>query len=329
MVASFARTLRRRVLTPSTSETRLSVRGFTAKNEASKELLETVGISFLTGYGDAVECPTPEQTAVRLAELSRQFRGFAYEGAGMGYAMLDGLPFGHSRHVAEFLAGPAADQVYITYVGVGWALARLPRFRWRAATAGTTDPLLRWLVLDGYGFHQAYFHTRKYVHEQFAEVDFPWPVDAPPGYPNRVIDQGVGRAIWFVAGSDPDVAATLIDGFAESRRSDLYAGVGLAATYAGGVDGDELRVLREHAGTHRAALAQGSAFAAEAREYAGLSIPHTELAVRVLCGTSAADAAAITHKARVDLVAEGDEPVYETWRRRIADEIEARKGSTR
>jgi hypothetical protein len=307
----------------------MSVRGFTAKNDAAEELLETVGVSFLTGYGHAVECPTPEQTAVRIAALSMQFRGFAYEGAGMGYAMLDGLPFGHSRHVAEFLAGPAADQVYITYVGVGWALARLPRFRWRAATAGTTDPLLRWLVLDGYGFHQAYFHTRKYVHEQYTEVAFPWPADAPAGYANRVIDQGVGRAIWFVAGSDPDVAATLISRFDESRHSDLYAGVGLAATYAGGVDDDELRVLRDHAGRHGDALAQGSAFAAEARAFAGIVIPQTELATRVLCGTSAVDAAEITHRTRENLVPDGDEPVYETWRLRITEQLKARRGTRR
>ena len=30
-----------------------------------------------------------------------------------------------------------------------------------------SDPLLGWLAIDGYGFHQAYFHTARYVGEQY------------------------------------------------------------------------------------------------------------------------------------------------------------------
>ena len=73
----------------------------------------------------------------------------------MGWGIRDGLPFGHSHHVTDFLSSRAESHVYMVYVGVGWAMARLPRFRWRRVTVA--DPLMRWLVLDGFGFHQAYY----------------------------------------------------------------------------------------------------------------------------------------------------------------------------
>lgn len=173
--------LRRRIITPSSSATKLDVRGFHRKNPAAVELLETVGESFLTGYAAAAEARTPAEAEPALEAVRPQFRGFAYEGAAMALAVLDALPGGRSDRVQTFLAGRGADHVYMAYVGVGWAMARVPRFRWSKLYA--PDPLLRWLALDGYGFHQAYFRTRRYVHEQYQEPDFPWPADGPAGTP--------------------------------------------------------------------------------------------------------------------------------------------------
>lgn len=204
------------------------------------------------------------------------------------------------------------------------------------------DPLLLWLVHDGYGFHQAYFHTRRYVHEQYREPRFTW----PPGYESyaaRAIDQGIGRALWFVGGTDVDRVTSLIDGFPAARRPDLYAGTGLAATYAGGAGEPELRELRRRAGEHAPQLAQGSAFAAEARIRAGLLNPHNELAAHVLCGTSAQRAATLCRETRPAPPAPaspvpaspvpaspvpGAVPAYETWRARIADSLHSYGGVT-
>ncbi len=194
------RALRQRVLTPNESETRLDVRGFHVKDGPSRDRLETVGRSFLTGYGHAAEAPEPSAAEAHLERVPRQFRGFAYEGAAMGFAVRDALPFGRHDHVARFLAGRGDDHIYMAYIGVGWAMARMPRFTRPRLYA--PDPLLRWLVLDGYGFHQAYFRTRRYVHEQYQDPAFPWPAGGPSGYANRVIDQGIGRALWFVGGTD-------------------------------------------------------------------------------------------------------------------------------
>jgi hypothetical protein len=252
------------------------------------------------------------------------FRGFAYEGATMGFAVRDGLPGGRGTNVARFLAGRADAHVYMAYVGVGWAMARLPRFRWSRLHA--PDPLLRWLVLDGFGFHQAYFRTRQYVHEQYQEPRFPWPADGPQWYVDRVIDQGIGRAMWFVGGADAQHVTDLLDRFPAHRRPDLYSGAGLAATYAGGAGAEELRWFWDHAGDYRPQVAQGSAFAAGARVRAGLVVPHTEVATEVFCGTSAASAWELTERTLPDGPAADGTPAYEVWRQRLADQVVSVRG---
>lgn len=313
------RALRRKILTPNVSATSLEKRGFHRKDPESQALLEKIGTLFLTGYAHAVEASSVADAEARLATIEPRFRGFAYEGAGMGYGMLDGLPFGHRHHNDDFLAGPAADQIYIVYCGIGWAMARLPKFRWPAADS--LDPLLRWLVLDGYGFHQAYFHTRKYVHEHYQDPDFPWPGDESRAYANRAIDQGIGRALWFVGCTDVDEVVSLLSRFPAERHGDLWAGVGLASTYACGANEDDLVRLSALAGEFRPQLAQGSAFASEARVRADLVIEQTRCASQVLTGTDPLKAAQVSVEARPERVENSALPSYELWRQRTADEL--------
>src|SRR6185436_10369271 len=111
-------------------------------------------------------------------------------------------------------------------------------------------------------------------------------------------DQGLGRSLWFSRGMDATAIARAIALFAAERRADLWSGVGLAAAYAGGVDEAELGALRKQGAGFEAQLAQGAAFAAEARERAGNAAPHTTLACEVLCGTSPARAAEIVRAER-------------------------------
>src|SRR5262245_18908085 len=114
--------------------------------------LEAIGGGFLAGYRAALEEEDPEALAVRLARIDPELWGFAYEGAGLGLCLLDSL-MPRWRRFNAFLRGPGAGQPYLLLVGAGWLLARLPvsphRFLARF------DPFLRWLVLDGFGFHEA------------------------------------------------------------------------------------------------------------------------------------------------------------------------------
>ncbi|WP_433202024.1 DUF1702 family protein [Dactylosporangium sp. CS-047395] len=319
--------LRRALLTPNVKETTMAVRGFHVKNDTGRDLLETVGKSFLDGFAEAAEARTVQDVVAPLADVPVRFRGFAYEGAGMAFAIRDATGLGRGLTRA-FLEGPGQPHIYMAYVGVGWAMARLPRPLWRGLYA--PDPLLRWLVLDGYGFHQAYFQTSRYVFEQYRHTNFPWPSGGPGWYADRVIDQGVGRAMWFVGGADPQLVARMIDRFAEDRRADLYAGAGLAATYAGAAGEDELRDFRERAGQYRPELAQGCAFAAAARVKADLLMPHNSLATQVFCGTTPQEASDITDvtleqpgTAPAGTTVRPGTPEYELWRQRIAGQFVA------
>jgi hypothetical protein len=217
---------------------------------------------------------------------------------------------GRRERWRTFLDGVGSKHAYMVHVGAGWAAARL-----RASTArfvSPRDPLLRWLVLDGMGFHEGYFHPQRTVAAMFRPSRI-------RGYALRAFDQGLGRSLWFVECADPARIAAAIARFDAERMSDLWAGVGLAAAYAGGVFASDLHALQMNAAPFAADLAQGAAFAAEARERAGNPAPHTELACSILCGLPAREAAAITVDARETLASEDGAPDYDIWRRNVRD----------
>jgi hypothetical protein len=172
------------------------------------------------------------------------------------------------------------------------------------------DNLLGWLTVDGYGFHEGYFHARHYVEQQAVHRRL-------SGYAHRVFDQGLGRSLWFVDGADVARIPKTIATFPPSRHADLWSGVGLACSYAGGVAQAAIEDLRQAAGPYLPHLAQGAVFAASARQRAGNPAPQTDLACNILCGLSPCAAAVIADKALVDIPSDGAEPAYQVWRRRI------------
>src|SRR5947208_1262238 len=76
--------------------------------------------------------------------------------------------------------------------------------------AGVTyHPTMSWLAVDGYGFDRAYFDTKRWVDEQAEPVPYPWA--GRPDYFPRAFDQGVGRALWFIHGGDPQAVADAVN----------------------------------------------------------------------------------------------------------------------
>lgn len=310
------KTLLRSFLRIDVAETRYVRRGFRGGDAQAIANIEAVGAAFLQGYHGALDSVSVAATIARLETTDAPFRGFRYEGAAMALYLLDRLLPGTRDRFDTFIADRGADHIYMAYVGAGWAHARLP-FGLRGALA-RRDPLLRWLMLDGYGFHQGFFHWRSAV-EGAQRV--PWRVR---GYARRAFDQGLGRSLWFVDGHEPDRVAATIARFPPSRHADLWAGVGLAATYAGGAPAVSLQRLPVCAGTYRGWLAQGSAFAAAARRRAGNVVPHTDEACRVFCGGDAQTVAALVDSVRLDLPPDdANQPAYEIWRRRTRDGVVA------
>jgi hypothetical protein len=304
--------MRCRIFLPDQSEVTWEGRGFYAPDALRQANLEKVVEKFLEGFAYAMGGRSLPDIESALEMIEPTFRGFAYEGCAMGFAVRDGIAPVNRHWVRDLLASRGAAHIYMAYIGVGWAMARLPRIRWRAIAP--RDPLLRWLALDGYGFHQAFFHTKKYVEGQYQGPIPGW----SSSYAGRATDQGIGRALWFVNGSDVARVADTIGGFAPSRQADLWSGAALASVYAGGAEAGELEEMVRLAGPYRSNAAQGAAFAAGARVLAGLVTPGTELGVKVHCGMSAAEAAAVTDEARLGLPeSDGSVPIFEVWRERI------------
>ena len=289
-------------------ETRFDSRGFEGGDRRVRERIEQIGASFVEGYHAALLDDEPERLAERLRQFPAELQGFIFEGAGMGLVISDFVSPWRASRFREFLAGPGEPHAYMIHVGAGWALARLPVRLERAAQA--YDPLLRWLALDGYGFHQGYFQWRRFV----AQREIPKNLSA---YGRCAFDQGLGRSLWFVKAGDPGRIAAAISEFDPPRRTHLWGGVGLACAYAGGVDASALEALRDLSGGFLPALRQGAAFAAKARLRAGNPAEHTELACGIVCGCDASRAAAMTDQALEGLPADGELPAYELWRQRI------------
>lgn len=245
----------------------------------------------------------------RLNAIDAELRGIAYEGAGMGLMLLDSL-FPWKKRLRAFLDGPGAPYRCLVYIGAGLVLPRMPRDPERLMAR--QDPLLRWFVMDGYGFYEGFFSWRQTVGEHAIPVRL-------HGYSRRAFDQGLGRSFWFSTGANVDRIIATLGGFPADRQPDLWSGIGLACAYAAGVmDKEAIKRLNEAAGSHRAHLAAGAAMASMFREESGDPAPHTDLACDVVwCGRDGHEVARIVDRARQDLPADGAEPAYEVWRQRI------------
>ncbi|MFN0008093.1 MAG: DUF1702 family protein [Planctomycetota bacterium] len=301
------RWLRQRSLTIPRDEVSFERRRFACRDSRARERLERAAGAVLDGYHAALEAEEEVELAGAIRGVEADLRGFACEGAAMALTLLDRLsPWRASRWQA-FLTGAGADHPYMLHVGAGLALARMRRKL--QLPKEEFDPLLGWLVADGYGFHEGFFHA-----EEVARGGIPSRV---VGYARRAFDQGVGRSLWFSCGADTEAIAGRIEAMPLERRPDLWSGVGLACAYAGGMERPGIEALRSRAERFAPELAQGAAFAAQARARARNPSPATDLACRALCRCDAASAAAETVRALDGLPPDGEVPSFEAWRRRI------------
>lgn len=276
--------------------------------------LTAIAEAFTAGYQAALEEREPEGIDARLILVEPERQVFAAEGIGMGLALLDGLTPGRqgrsdlNDRLKRYLAGPGGRQTYMLHTGAGWALA-FPLLSGRSLLA-RLDPLLGGMSFDGYGFYRAFFFRRRTVDQG----RLPGWVS---GAARRAFDAGIGRRVWFLD-ADTERIAGLAAAFPADRRIDLWAGLGEACALGGGRDAAAVSALHRAAGPFLPAFAQGVAFAAEARDCAGIPAAHTELACRTIWERGAAATAEVVREARAGLLGEGA-AALEVWRRRIRE----------
>ena len=304
----WTRALCRRLLWITAEDAGLAGRTLFAPAAEKRDLLDAAPKYFVTGYQGGLSAPDLDSLMVCIDRVAEEHRGYAVEGAAMAVAVSDALRIFRPAWLPRFLAGPARDQVFIAHVGIGWSFARVPWARrrlWRHL-----HPLYRWLAYDGWGFHHGFFTRDLYR----APLTRPGPLT---GYCRRAFDQGLGRALWFIGGGDPRTSGEVIRRQAPRRRGDLWSGLGLAAAYTGSASERDFADLMALAGRHRPDLAQGVAFAAEARHRAGNTTAKTDDACRIVWGMPQGDVARVTDETVAVDGIDDSGAQYEAWRTRI------------
>ena len=281
--------LKSRLLGLSPSEASFSHRGFPGCNSPSRGHLEKVIETFIAGYNLALGESQMSRLTQRLdSAFSPAFVGFAYEGAGLYFGLIDlFLPRAESR-LALFTRSAAQPFDFITMVGAGFAVARAPLgLRRLEAYQGKLDPMTAWCLADGYGFHQGFFHWQRFIQER----------RAAPGTLNpqnrALFDAGVGRSMWWVFGADPASIATAISRFDGDRRPEMWAGIGTALAYASGGAPAASAKLLDLSGIYRFDFLSGIPLAAHMRDKGGNPAEWTEEVCSELLDLSVAEASGL------------------------------------
>ncbi|WP_199863329.1 DUF1702 family protein [Streptomyces sp. CB00316] len=318
--------VRRLLMAPSLRDVSFAGRGFPVTETAATRQLEAIPQAVVAGFEWGIESRDLWEIERRLSLVDPQVQGFAYEGATMASVIRDSVP-GRGGRTRALLQGAGRRHIFLNYIGIGFAMAKLPRPLWRRVMPGGLDgeefyPPMSWLAVDGYGFDRAYFDPARWVVDQRPDTPYAW--DGHPDYFRRAVDQGIGRALWFIHGAHVGQVSAAVRRFAFGRAPDLWAGVGLAAAFAGCSTAVELAALRVEAGELHGHVAQGAVFAAKARHFSATVPEHTRTALHALAGITVEAAAALADAAAPEPGAAGDVPAYELWRRAVRERLLAR-----
>ncbi|OKK14340.1 enediyne biosynthesis protein [Streptomyces sp. CB00455] len=315
--------LRRLAMAPSLDEVSFAGRGFTVEPNARTRKLEAVPQAVVTGFEWGIEDRDLATTERRLSLVDPEVQGFAYEGATMACAIRDTMGPGRGHRTRDLLQGGGKRHIFLNYIGIGFAMAKLPRPLWKKLVPDLNEPeyypAMSWLCVDGYGFDRAYFDTERWVGGQRLDTPYLWDGDAD--YFQRAFDQGVGRALWFIHGGHVAHVSAAVRAFAAQRQGDLWSGVGLAATFAGGTTAADRAALRDEAGEDRDHLAQGSVFATKARHHAGFVPEHSRAAAEAFTGLGVEAVARLADDTAANAPEAGVGPAYEVWRRNVRAQL--------
>ena len=206
-----------------------AARHFSLLRAEGKELVASVGRSFLGGYHAMLGARELGELSVAGAAIDRHVRPFFFEGAAMGYLPRAYYTRGAApeRAEAELLA---LDQRfrYLYYVGLGFWYGFRHKYRPAAleALARHVDPFYFPLCYDGLGFKIGFFDYPG--RPALREVLLRAPADRRPE-----IYQGFGRALFFVCMDDEDRFQREKAATSEAYRSDLESGRSLAFGFTG------------------------------------------------------------------------------------------------
>jgi len=258
----------------------------------------------------------PDGLDAFLGGIDPELIGFAVEGAAMGLVMRRHRKAGQQEEAARveaFRTGPWSRYSVLVYAGIGLGLGEVGEavVPWAEAQGD----LLAGFALDGYGFHMGFVAPGEYLAGQA------WPAGVEGGH-GPVFDHGLARFLWFASGADPAAVVPGVAVFPADRHRDIWSGIGFAATYAGGLTDDSVKLLLDAAGAdHYPSIALGAAMAAFTRVLCDNLVDTTADSVQAVTGLSAADAYRLCVDAQA--AAGGDTTIagFVAWREAVREAL--------
>jgi hypothetical protein len=188
------------------------------------------------------------------------YRGFAFEGAGMGLGARCAM-FGGGEKFEQLMMKLSPKYVYQYYVGLGWYLHIRYGYKPQGYNQWISqlDPRFAPILFDGVGFKTGLFSKLGSLEAVSCFGSF-------TSEQARICLQGYGRSLWFQNRFNLQNAVMEINKQTFSDRDDLYSGLGLAVAYSFFDNmAYALSMYRLVPALHQAAFAQGVAFGWEAR----------------------------------------------------------------
>lgn len=277
----------------------------TSKSQVTQALLNLLSDSFYSVGDDDLKSFVASLDGMRITD-----RVVLFEGAFSGAVCLDVTrPLEYSR--AKQLASLAPQHIARLGLGVGHALANLGVAA--DITPEVANHYLGWLAMDAYGMHDGYFNWFDRVHEMKT------PEGLPP-FAAEAFDQGLGRALWFIAGSDWRIIEQLVERFSYNRRFSLWRGIGLMAGFWGAEDEQQLKKLFKAASTFRPFFQQGAAQAVCMRFDMDDVADHNDSAAKLICGGSTSEVADLARTRMEKFAGEVlDSKIYFSWQNELVD----------
>jgi len=273
--------------------------------------IDRVGEVFRESLRRSFRAPPAEQSAWVHA-LPKQDQSVAWEATAMAVGWLE-RNTGSEQTWQGLSASQGPEHQVGLALGLGWALSWL-----KLSPEGQIEqlsPLLRWRVLDGYGFRDGLVFTRRYALAR----------DLPPhvgGFGTSIWRQGLGRSLWYTTHADVGEISQVVAGFSASDQVELWRGLGVAATFIGSLAEAPIAELKAAAGDQARWLALGCAMAARTVRDAGGPMDRQTAPCSVLAGSTPGALAELTDAAEAALPeAETEEPHFQAWMNGIASRL--------
>lgn len=220
--------------------------------------------SFLTGYNKSVSFFERTSTLSSYLEynFTPYYRGFAYEGTGMGFGARSIFSQNKGKRFEAYINELDPNHLYQYYVGLGWWLHQIYAFR----PAGyerwmkELDPRYATILFDGVGFKAGIFIYPKQpqVLIQFARFT--------PAC-QRVCYQGFGRSLWFQKLYQINEVLVELEALPQKHIQDTASGLGLAVAYSMFDDIEySMRISKAVPEKYKVSFYQGMSFGWEARQ---------------------------------------------------------------